>query len=207
MKMAKITHKSLVDWDFSAGTEKALDSTIFVSPPSSLRIYSTIYASNLRNVLCRVPATQCIAQGELRTWFRTNNNARAMRLMFRNQAALDSATNENTYAVKFESLQVSYERWVAGAGTIIGGVAGFIEDDIWYHLRIIYWSGVDLEGTPALNIELYREVDAAWVKQGDTIFDTQDKWKDSEINRSGLHADTYRDRIFYWDDTEIWGAV
>ncbi|GAI34328.1 unnamed protein product, partial [marine sediment metagenome] len=53
-------------------------------------------------------------------------------------------------------------------------------------------------------VSLYKEIAGEWVQQGDTLHDTDNQWKDSEINRVGIGAITELGHKQYYDDTEIW---
>ena len=206
-KMKKvIAHHSVVDWDFTPGTNKILDTDIFVSPPSSLRLgYGA--APEHSHILCRVAETLCIAEGEVRTWRLYRTVDVLWYLTFRNQSALGTADFLNCYRWVGTWKTATLYRYNNGVPTGIGD--GFDIEMVagtWYHLRTIYWNGLNLEGTPALCIELYVEIDGQWVKQGNTLYDTVNEWKDSEINRSGIGG---RNIGYYqnFDDTEIWGPV
>jgi hypothetical protein len=79
--------------------------------------------------------------------------------------------------------------------------------DTWEHWRALYWNGLTPELEEAICVILYKEVAEEWVKQGDTLYDTDNMWKDSEINRSGFHSITANGKSEFWDDTEIWGPA
>lgn len=207
MNKIQINHHSVSDWDFTPGTCKELTEALFVSAPSCLWVRQTNGCTARPAILCRIAETQCIAQGEIRTWHYTGNRTRDFRLPFRNQHALSGADYENTYYWGITGDYAYLYRVIAGTPVTIGTIPISFENNIWYHWRTVYWNGADLEGNPALCADLYLEVEGEWVKQGDTLHDTENQWKDSEINRSGIGC--WVDGVNYhlFDDTEIWGAV
>ncbi|GAJ04702.1 unnamed protein product, partial [marine sediment metagenome] len=84
-------HHTLADWDFQHGaTYRSLSAIRFISAPTSLR-YSGAPGAWESAILCRIPGTQVLPQGEIRfhayrilTW--------TYGALFRNQAALGSAS-------------------------------------------------------------------------------------------------------------------
>lgn len=203
-----IPHHTVVDWDYSANITKTLDTTTFVSAPSSLKLTTALAENLLTAILCRIVNTQCIAQGEVRSWFKTNWSYSLYHLLFRNQAALGTSNMTNTYFWLIQWDRAHLYRYVAGVLSDIG-IVWFtaITYSNWNHFRTIYWNGKNLAGVDALASELYREIAGVWTKLGDTLYDTDNKWKDSAVNRSGIGGRLYN-TVFTWaDDTEIWGAV
>lgn len=204
----KLKHHTVSDWDFSASIVKILDTTDKVSPPSSLRCTQTVGGELKASILCRIAATQCIAQGEARTWHKTTIETYPGYLIFRNQAALGTSNLTNCYYWALVYNHAWLYRVIAGALVLIGDFShsnwsGYA----WNHLRIIYWNGVNALGVAALASEYYREIAGAWVKIGDTLFDTTNQFKDSATNRSGVGGTLINEQYRYFDDTEIWGPA
>ena len=207
MQMAKITHKSVVDWDFQAGMHHILNNIIFISEPSSLECFWQPGNPLDSTLLCRIAETLCIPEGELRTWYRSTNWTRDMLIEFRNQHPLGGANWDNSYYWSITSSLISLARRIAGVHTAIGNFPWVGASNTWYHFRTVFWNGADGEGNPALAVQLFLEVAEEWVQQGETLYDTQNQWKDSEINRLGIGGRTDSAPHHYFDDTEIWGAV
>lgn len=203
-----IPHHTVVDWDYSANITKSLDATTFVSSPSSLRMTTVVAGTQYTQILSRIAATQCIAQGEVRSWVKNLTEMEAARFHFRNQAALGSANLTNTYFWVIFRLTFQLLRVIAGVQVSIGSFSpvGWV-NYAWNHARIIYWNGLNLSGNPALCSEAYLEIAGVWVKQGTTLYDTANQWKDSAINRSGIGGQVTSDQRLNFDDTEIWGSV
>lgn len=207
MKKIKTIHHTVADWDFETGTTKILDTAVYVSPPSSLKLgyggAPPIYCT----ILCRIAATLCIAQGEVRTWVKADNINNPQFIYFRNQAALGSANPTNTYRWRKQVAGVWLYRIINDDETLID-TFNLVGNDTygWNHIRIIYWNGKNLEGQDALCNEFYLELAGEWVKQGETLYDTANQWAASEVNRSGIGA---QNNGWYqrFDDTEIWGAI
>lgn len=207
MNKQKMNHHTVADWDFTAGTAREIAAWWPISPPTVLRIYQPDGATDRPAILCRIAETLCIAQGEVRTWHRTNNRTRDFRLPFRNQRTLGGADYEDSYWWTITGAHATLFRTIGGADVIIGDFAVSFASNEWNHWRTIYWNGLNAVGEPALCVELYKEVAGEWIQQGETLYDTENQWADSEINRSGIGC--WVDGVNYhlFDDTEIWGAV
>lgn len=200
-------HHTVSDWDITAGVIKVLDTVQKVSPPSSLKLGFQAPPPTIGNILCRIAATQCIAQGEVRTWNRQNYETNVRSMLFRNQSALGTPTILNTYLWSWIWSTASLARYIAGVGVTIGNVSitGWVNNQ-WNHVRCVYWNGLNELGNPALVTQFFLEIAGAWVQQGATLYDTANQWKDSATNRSGLSA-TVSGYNLWFDDTEIWGPA
>jgi hypothetical protein len=198
-------HHSVTDWDFQHDAlYRSLSPAAYVSFPTSLKF--TGPDGNLRSdtILCRIAETQCLAQGEVRTWVRWKTYGQYPAI-FRNQHALGGANLDDCYALTVFTTSWKLYRVIDGGFVLIGETAASSSVETWEHWRTVYWNGLTPDLEEALCVELYKEVDSSWVKQGDTLYDTQNQFKDSEINRSGFDGrfdDTWTP---YFDDTEIWG--
>ena len=200
-------HHSVVDWDFQYGaTNRSLSATRCVSEPTSLRILEPGSTAFRDTILCRHPDTQCLPQGEVRNWeygaFYLKHVA-----SFRNQAPLGSANFENCYEIFVASANISLDRYLLGVYSrrdITTGT-GFLSQ--WTHYRSFWYNGETPGHVPALCVDVYREIAGEWVKEGNTLYDTANSWKDSAINRAGFKSYSRYGVPQYWDDTEIWGPV
>ncbi len=202
-----IKHHSVIDWDFTAWTEKSLDPAFYISEPSSLKIISIDVPAVSRLVLCRVPSTQNLPQGEVRTWQRGTSISWSRLLLFRNQWPLGDAYLDNGYFWMLAG-NLAYLRYrVLGAESTIGSFAISQTIATWERWRAVWWNDYDGEGTPALASDLYKWVASAWVQQGTTLYDTNNRWKDSAINRAGFGCAARSGYLYWWDDTEIWGPI
>lgn len=200
-------HHTLADWDFQYGsTNRSLSAETFVSSPTSLRFMK--YGAGAWNaaVLCRIPATLLLPQGEVRTWVYGYDALKVVAL-FRNQAALGSANYTNTYGLAVSNTTSTLIRYIGGAYSVRDSstFTGFINQ--WFHTRVFFYNGKTPGDAPALCVDVYREITGQWVKQGDTLYDTANSWKDSGINRAGFRGYSLYNHKQYWDDTEIWGPV
>lgn len=199
-------HHSLTDWDSELGDQyRSLDTSVYVSPPSSLLfVGGTGWKSGC--TLCRVPATLCLPQGEVRTWWRSNQTY-DNGVTFRNQAPLGTATWANCYRTYQMTTYIDVFRTVGGDSTSLAQLPFEVSALTWYHLRVFWYNGYTPGEEEAICIDVYMEEDEEWVKIGDTVYDTENMWKDSEINRAGLMT-WFSSGIRRWfDDTEIWGPV
>jgi len=207
MKNKLSAHHSVSDWDFQAGMHHTLTELQFVSAPSSLECWWQEGNPLDSSILCRIAETQVIAEGEVRTWYRTTNFTRPVFLLFRNQHALGGADRADCYHWDITSAWAYLSRRIADVPVEIGHFSILMYNNTWHHLRTRFWSGKNPAGEDALNVELFLEVDGDWVQQGTTLYDTENQWKDSEINRLGIGGRTDSAPHHFFDDTEIWAPV
>ncbi|GAH62811.1 unnamed protein product [marine sediment metagenome] len=199
-------HHSIVDWDFQQdGTGRSLDAAYYISPPTSLKLFQ-FDALWSEAILCRIPDTLVLPQGEFRTWFR-KGIARLIPCLFRNQAPLGTSNGWDCYRIYLTGGFAQLERWDDGAPHYWTFTPCIIPINEWVHFRVFWYNGKTPAEREALCVDIYLEIDGQWVKQGDTLYDTLNKWKDSAINRCGFFGWGYDPYIEWWDDTEIWGPV
>ncbi len=202
----KIPHHTVADWDFQEGSQyRTLDNAYFISAPTSLKL-GPPPGSWIDTVLCRIPATQCLPQGELRTWLRSTTGI-VYPAAFRNQAPLGTANYQNFYTVRLDGTLCRLYRFIAGVSSIRDGCPAPFSINTWFHYRTFYYNGLTPAEAPALCVDVYQEIDGEWVKFQRTLYDTDNTWEDSEINRSGFLASLAAGTMIWWDDTEIWGPV
>ncbi|MBA7642318.1 hypothetical protein ES703_50008 [subsurface metagenome] len=201
-----VAHHSIADWDFQHGdTYRSLSPIQYVSAPTSLRFLKAGGAwSNA--VLCRIPATQCLPQGEVRNWTFTGYSTKYP-AVFRNQAALGSADYLNCYFVSITTAAAYLARYIAGVPSQRDTTPCLGYYLQWVHYRIFWYNGKTPGDVPALCVDVYLEIDGQWIKQGSTMYDTDNSWKDSAVNRSGFLSIAGGNLANFWDDTEIWGPV
>ncbi len=202
-----LKHHSVSDWDFEHGaTYRSLSTDYFVSPPTSLKIYKAGSPYVLETILCRAAATLLLPEGELRTWVRSGYTTNRV-FTFRNQEALNAASDTNCYLIQLTSTTWRLYRVIAGGFSLRGSTGASHSGTTLECWRVIWWNGFNVAGDPALCVELYKDVLSVWVKQGNTLYDTSNQFKDSGINRVGLSCQTVLNVPVYFDDTEIWGPV
>ena len=197
---------SLSDWDFMHGdTYRSLSPDRYISEPTSLK-YSGAPGLWTSLFLCRIPSTLCLPQGEIRCHFYDNLRARAI-VAFRHQAPLGSADEQNFYWVWFTDIGEARLFLHRGGSGVQRDSTEFIFNlNEWNHLRVSWYNGKTPAEEDALCVDIYREVAGEWIKQGSTMYDTLNNWKDSDVNRCGFRLTMAPDHIIYFDDTEIWGA-
>lgn len=200
-------HHTLADWDFQFGaTNRSLSATRYISAPTSLLIQKAGAGAWHDTILCRIPATQCLPQGEVRNWVYSYDLIKVVAI-FRNQAALGSADYLNTYGLNITLDTATLIRYIAGAYLVRDSTPCTGFRNVWAHYRVFWYNGKTPGDSPALCVDVYREVAGEWVKEGSTLYDTDNSWKDSGTNRAGFRAYSLYDHLQYWDDTEIWGPV
>jgi len=199
-------HHSVADWDFENGaTNRSLSATQFVSAPTSLKMISPTWVDTYETILCRIDTTQCLPQGEIRNWH-YKHEQHLDPACFRNQAALGSANHANCYSIYLAGTNCYLGRYIANVLSIRAQTTCQVTIDTWQHWRVVFWNGLNPDLLEALCVSLYREVAGEWVQEGETMYDTDNSFKDSATNRCGFIARFYA-HIQYWDDTEIWGPV
>lgn len=199
-------HHSVTDWDFEKGPEcRTLDPSKYISAPTSLSMWGSapLYYNT---ALCRIAGTLCLPQGEVRTW-NYQVSATIRNINFRNQKPLGSANRSDCYYCLFYSNKVFLRTFQSGVSFIVGDTPFPTLLNQWVHYRVAWYNGTTPGEVPALCTDFYREVAGEWLKEGDTIYDPYNLWKDSLVNRCGLLATGISVRTKYFDDTEIWGPV
>lgn len=200
-------HHTLADWDFEHGaTNRSLSAAKYVSAPTSLLIVEPGSTTFYDTILCRIPATLLLPQGEVRTWSWVYLSAIQI-AHFRNQAPLGSANALNTYEVYLAGTNSYLYRYIAGGSSLRDQSTCSTFLNQWVHYRVFWYNGETPGGAPALCVDLYREVAGEWQKEGSTLYDTANSWKDSAINRAGFRSRTRLGAGQWWDDTEIWGPI
>lgn len=188
-------HHSVEMWDFK-GSNWQLSTAQYVSAPSSLRQTS----STSLQILCRVPATLCVPQGRIVTWVRVSAPYRHL-LTFRHQSPLGSVVTDNCYYLSYYEYSWTYlYRLVAGHNVSIGRFSIGPILNTWNLLRLTWYNCYNPQNVPSLCVHLERWADPNWL-DGGLLYDPENKWHDSEVNRMGLHGNSSDN---YWDDTELW---
>ncbi len=201
-------HHSVVDWDFRHGAlYRSLSTTKYVSAPTSLKFLNPTGYYIWDTVLCRLDGTLCLPQGEVRTWLYPTAGWAHHPVSFRNQAPLGTSNNQNCYFIELSYLVAHLYVSLSGTWYLMGSTATSYSLTEWAHWRTAWYNGKTPGEVPALCVDFYKEVAGEWVKQGSTMYDTSNRWKDSAVNRCGIEGDSTGNKAKYWDDTEIWGPV
>ena len=199
-------HHSIADWDFELpDTYYSLSPDEYVSAPTSLR-FSGLPANKPCTVLCRIPETLCLPQGEVRTYHHTPTK-QFFPAVFRNQAPLGSSHYWDAYVMGCFSDKARFGYWSGGVYWQISEQPCPTPVDQWNHWRIFWYNGKTPAELPSLCVDLYREITGEWVKQGTTFYHPANLWKDSEINRCGFYDFIRSGEAHFVDNTEIWGPV
>lgn len=192
---------ALSDWDWTYGASyRSLDPSSYVSSPTSLKFLGGSAAVDA--VLCRIPETLVLPQGQIVTWFKSGSWG-VGNLVARNQKPLGSSDGLNMYCVTCQSeawvlYSVVNNSWSSKGSFPRAGVHG-----VWVKIRFTWWNGENLSGTPATCFRLEEEIDGVWTHLGSVIYDTMQRWKDSEVNRCGVAFYVVQGNTFWFDDTEI----
>lgn len=200
-------HHTMADWDYSTSpTNVFLSDDTYVSAPTCLKQPAPGSGGYSDVVLCRIPATLLLPQGEVRNWM-SRFHASYVPAYFRNQAPLGFANFLNTYGVLFFGTTLRLQRWTGGGLSTRDETTCQQQVAAWTHFRIFWYNGLTPAEQDAICVDCYIEVAGEWVKQGSTLYDTSNLWKDSAINRCGFFIPSLAPHPCYADDTEIWGPV
>lgn len=199
-------HHTVSDWDFMHGAEyRTLSPATFVSPPFSLQ-FAGSPAYWYSSVLCRIPATLCLPEGEVRTWA-TKTVQALTPCCFRNQAPLGTSNWHNCYYLYISGITAYLHKVIGGDDDTMDATVISFDISGWSRFRTYWYNGETPAGRAALCVDLYNEIGGEWIKLGETMYDLANVWKDSEINRCGFCPHLRNEWIEYWDDTEIWGLA
>ncbi|MBA7542354.1 hypothetical protein ES705_34675 [subsurface metagenome] len=201
-----VPHHSVTDWDFEQADEHhSLSEDEFISAPTSLRLYNAD-TSAVEVVLCRIPATLVLPQGEVRTWQYAESPV-CRPAVFRNQAALGTSNYQNMYEMLVYPNEARFSYYSAGSPHTIDTHVCIVPAGQWNHWRVFWYNGETPGEEEAICVDLYLEIHDEWQKQGATFYHTLNLWKDSAINRCGFRQNVAVRKAHFWDNTEIWGPV
>jgi len=200
-------HTAAVDWDHRYDVW-SLDDTVYVSEPKSLKWPQSTVAGEERVSLCKHEGTTALNQGRVVTQLRHNSIYGFNMVFFRNQAAVGTATITNTYWVSFVSQYTSvyFFKSVGGTYTLIASKpygGGFTYPaGVWRKIRVTWW---ETGGVLYVRLEWWN--DSEWVNICDDVYDPDNLWSGSAVNRCGVGAGvtSVGAYICWFDDTEIWG--
>lgn len=186
---------AVADWDFG-DANWGLSAVQYVSAPTAI----TGELPYCRRILCRVAESLVLPEGRIVTQL-YQADTYALQLVFRHQSALGDASLQDCYMASFPStgnIWLRYRLTGATAGIDFWPVS--CTTNTWERWRLTWWNGVDMMNNPALAVRLERYEAGAWVSYGE-IYDTNNRWKDSALNRCGLGILSTNTWI---DDTKIW---
>jgi hypothetical protein len=189
--MKPIMPGATTDWDFSS-TSWNLDTTIYVSPPSSLRSYGAIAE-------CKYTGTTNLPQGRIKTYIMFDSSGSPSNFNFRNQVPVGSVNTNNTYHIIFSRNSLWYSRYVGGSSTTLVVYSGLplLDYGVWLQMQLTWWNDV---GGAGLMIRFECPIGT---KRNPDVNDPVNQWATSSINRCGfIGASGYP---CHFDDTEIWG--
>ena len=186
-------HRSTGDWDFKT-TSWELDSTVYVSAPSSLH-----FTAALNNALVKT-ATVPIAyvkEGRLVTYLRGSAYCR-FDLAFRLQDP------DNCYFVQLRTgldYQYIFRKRLGTPIILQMKQIDWLPLNTWKKVRVTWWN--DYVGL-VIRVEYWDGEN--WVKLLDDGYDSENWWKDvgGRVGMGDIALSEYSQYTFY-DDTEIYG--
>jgi hypothetical protein len=212
LKKINKKHFSVADWNFST-TDYALDTSIYISEPSSLRFsYVFVYALLKQSV-----AGGPIPEGMIETYarFRYGPGGGWPIFTFRNQAADGSANNNNSYVLSlyYTASGAGQPYNIARFYVFVNGVSSIIEEksispaiypDTWYLLRCKFWVYGEV-----LMVAFEYFDGSDWVKLCGDFSDANNRWATSSINRVGIGSayPSTTPRYTWFDNTRIFRRV
>ena len=199
-----LPHASAGDWDFSDPNWK-ITTLQYVSPPSALQLGTTATLTTFY-VLCKNAAVLKLSQGRIITWVRLGLAGRNIYFSFRNTAAPGTSNINNCYRVHFTLSGTTWElreylnkantrNWTQAKTACVANT--------WYRFRLSWWLSWEV-----MVVSLDREIDGAWVQQGDVISVPNPLFGDAQYQRPGIggQGNGSGDQA-HIDDTEIWEYI
>jgi hypothetical protein len=212
LKKINKKHHSTSDWDFELAGY-VLDTSIYISPPSSLKFNTVNTSALLKQSVAGGPIPEGMIESYAR--FRYGTGADWWIFLFRNQAADGSANINNTYALYlyFTSSgagkpydKVRFVVRINASTTIIEekSISPAIYPDTWYLLRCKFWV---YGGVLMVAFEYFDGSD--WVKLCGDFSDPNNRWATSSINRVGIRSAYPAASPYYswYDNTRIYRRV
>lgn len=197
-------HHSVEDWDRSHPAITILDDTICVSEPTSLWFKTHENAAVYPLLLSRHADAQNVAEGRMVGYLYGVGAVATGGFTFRNQSALGTAIRDNGFEVHIHDEGWSLLKRVGGVLSWTKEADGTFPKNTWIQIRLSWWNGYTAAGLPALAVMMERYIAGEWVKQGDTLYDEDNEFKDSEINRCGPASRATSVNYAWIDDTEVW---
>lgn len=198
-------HHSLSDWDFRSGETYALDNSIYVSSPSSLRITKPGTTGTYASCCCRDSGTLDLPQGRLETYWRASSTGIRPIWVFRNQSSPGTISQTNTYWVAGVASGVfNCQKLVGGSATAIGSWTLAWSANTWYNRRCTWW-----KEAAALLIRFEYWDGSAWQLAGTDLTDSSPAFEGSGTNRVGFGWSSGSTSVYiiYYDDGVIYGPV
>ena len=190
------------DWDFS-NVNWILDTSRYVSAPSSLRLRCGSAIPGGCLALCKHPGSLCLPQARLATSLYSTSENRIC-LVFRNQAPAGSSNWTNCYRLyiivqgarlirRLNNVDTQFDEWANP----------WLTYNTWHQLRLSWWTAYNNQNVKSLAIRTEYWDGAKWVIAR-TSYDPLNMWEDSAVNRCGVAASYDTAYYMYFDDTEIW---
>jgi len=207
MKQIKKIHHSLGDWDYRVGALLRLDSSQYISSPTSLQAWASAAVMIKEWIILKPALASCVPDGRLVSWARIHEPSWAHSwYIFRVQALPTNQEPANCYEVRVYAASVALVKRVNNSNTFLrtGATANPLGIDTWQKQRVTFFQHIleDLSTTFRIIYEV--EVAGEWVEQFH-YDDTENKWADSVDNRLGLLLNAAGPTDSTWvDDTEVW---
>ncbi len=187
------------DWDINS-TSYELDTTDYISPPSSLKLVMSPSGRSI--ALCKYLGTTNIVQGRIVTWGK-NTIYGELHFFFRNQSPVGTASYSTGYYLKI-IYGTRNTRLYLDDNVVASTTSNYWWEIDWTHYRITWWNC-----PKGLCVRVEIESDGKWVIACDDLCDPSNKYVNSSINRvgiGGLNGHYSYTQIIKFDDTEIWSA-
>lgn len=214
-KMEKLiaSHHSVADWDFQPDSWAGLDDYTFISEPTSLAcpIKKSTYYQYVW-VFLKEALGGNVAHGKICTWLWISHATTSTpRFFFRAQSLPPTTAGaqepDDCYLVLVNQNVCTLYRRINKSNTTVGSHPWDppLTEMTWNKIALT-WETVTMPGGDWLAFLVEQEVDEAW-KQYPLIYDTQNLWATSGVNRVGFRIAGTRStpgKASRVDDTEVW---
>jgi len=190
------------DWDYNK-TDWALDSTTYVSPPTSLKI--TYYSSsailgNDNIFLCKYSPTLNIPNGRIITYIKQDDASDGFfAIYFRNQKEVGTVSYTPGYALQLDNYHGTKKLYRDGSVLNVLSETTLRTSTAWERIRVTWFSS---ENGLEAHLEYWDGAEWVFIL---SFVDPDDYYATSDINRCGIGAHSYEYPV-YFDDTEIWST-
>ena len=203
MKLLHMGNNPITDWEIGSGVDYELDTSEYISPPSSLFIGRK--SGDTRNgfLYNRSNGLQ-INQGRIVTYFKRVRTDYGPLLSFRNISNVGSPSYQNTYMVQFEPNDDITVGVILGGTThgFHGGKSSYSYNENWSKVRVTWWEDQEML---FVRVEFYYS--GSWSRVISDCNDPNNRWSGNSILRCGVgYYSGGIVGIAWFDDTEIWKA-
>ena len=204
-------HFSLDDWDFSTPAPY-LDTTVYVSSPTSLAARYAPPFNRYGYAFCKLPLAQNVPDGRIISYNYYGYSINGVvKWYYRAQTYPPAADGipANSYRICWGNNYVIIQKTVNGQTSTIAryDFSPYLSLNTWHLFRATWWQYTGAGPTTILRHRIEHYKDGNWV----TLIDFDDgnnHWAGSSVNMVGVQlSHAVENRIEAVDDTEIWKKI